>query len=78
MIFDTLPKSTASPTELKALRMAFMILSKENLSLDPSRLVMVKFFISILMIGYIFWETYSVFRIKKFSILDKLSSLYFV
>ena len=44
-MLDTL---NGSSTASKALTIAFMILSKENSSLVPSRLVMVNFFTSII------------------------------
>ena len=44
---ETQPRSAGSFTELNALMMAFMILSKLKRSLLPSRFVMVKFLISI-------------------------------
>ena len=47
MIFDKVPKSVGSLTLSNALRIAFIILSRENRSFDPSRFVIVKFFISI-------------------------------
>ena len=47
-IFEIVPKSAGCSTLSNALTMAFIILSKEKRSLDPSRLVIVKFLISII------------------------------
>ena len=50
MIFEILARSTGSLTELNAFMIAFIILSKENESFEPSRLVIVKLLIFIRMI----------------------------
>ena len=46
-IFDTIPRSVGSLTLSNAFKIAFIILSRENFSFEPSRLVIVKFLISI-------------------------------
>ena len=47
MILDIKPRSAFTSTDSNALTMAFMILSNENLSFEPSLLVIVKLLISI-------------------------------
>jgi hypothetical protein len=65
--------------------MAFMILSKENWACDPSRFVMVKFLISIVLFVNVyatlahgscpFWETFSPQADEKLSVLEKRNRL---
>jgi hypothetical protein len=62
-----------------------MILSNENWACDPSRFVMVKFLISIVLFvnvyahfangSYPFWETFSPQAVKKLSILENRNRL---